>query len=242
MTARFSPDQFGASPASPADTWREYADELKAQTIVLRPSAAVAAPAQPARDEVFVPDHYERNYAYPLIVWLLPADAPKGQLQRLMRQLSDRSYFGMALRCEGSDLPEARLHDMVACLRRRWHLHTERVILAGHNECAAMALSWGLSRPEWFGGVIALSPEFKTRSGLLSRFDKLRGKRVFLGSCARDAGQSDRQIDSLHRLLWSAGLSVGGCQSESHDATDGGILRAVDHWLISGIDQPEAAA
>ena len=47
---------------------------------------------------MFAPLHYERNYAYPLIVWLHGADDSESQLRRIMPQVSLRNYVAIAPR------------------------------------------------------------------------------------------------------------------------------------------------
>jgi phospholipase/carboxylesterase len=189
--------------------------------------------------EIFVPELYEPNYAYPLVVWLVPSVRRQGELRRLMRRLSDRNYFGLALTCDAPDVPEWRLCEAVSQLRRRWNLHTERIVLAGQGELATGALQFALSRPEWFQGVIALSPLFERLPRLLSRFDAVRGRRVFLAENASDPGTVAEALQRLQQLLWAAGLSVAACRSESRQPLGDALLGAINHWLISGIEQPE---
>ncbi|HTI52403.1 MAG TPA: hypothetical protein VL475_15675 [Planctomycetaceae bacterium] len=194
-----------------------------------------------AADEVFVPDHYEANYAYPLLVWLVPEAAPKGNLKTLMRRISERNSFGAVVRVNGDSALDDRLVRTVAGLRRRYHIHSERVYLAGSGTEATQALALGLARPEWFGGIVALSPHVPLGPRMLSQFDALRGKRVFLATTEDDRQQIDR-LQKMQRLLWSAGLSVRACTCDAPEQDDNGLLREIDRWMIQAIEEAATVA
>jgi phospholipase/carboxylesterase len=188
---------------------------------------------------IFVPDHYEPNYAYPLIVWLETAPTATGRLERRMRQISDRNYFGVSLVISDSDQIEEQLQGSFLGLRRKYHLNTERVYLLGCGAAGTQALSLGLSRPSWFAGVAALSSSWPQTPRLLSQYDQLRGKRVLLGMSESDAAAVLADVAYAARLLWSAGAHVttltvsGGCESF------GPLLREIDRWAMQTIERPE---
>ena len=48
-------------------------------------------------DALFVPESYEPNYAYPLIIWLTDSATRQYELCRIMPQISTRNYFGVSL-------------------------------------------------------------------------------------------------------------------------------------------------
>ena len=45
---------------------------------------------------LFVPLHYEKNYAYPLIVWLHSDGSQSSEIQRIMPHASVRNFVGIA--------------------------------------------------------------------------------------------------------------------------------------------------
>jgi len=242
MTVRFSTEQFGSSGRACSTL------DMRAEETAPRSATVQVAAGQPsggtnlAPSEVFVPERYEPNYAYPLIVWLSPAEAASDELQKRMRRLSERNYFGLAVACDAEDAPDSHVFEAVARVRRRWHLHTERIYLAGQGTHAAAALRRGLAHPEWFAGVIALSPVFERLPRLLDRFDDLRHKRVFVSHSSGDAAAVADGANRLQRLLWTAGLSVCGRRGEGQEPVDAGLLRALNEWLISSLEQPEISA
>jgi phospholipase/carboxylesterase len=66
---------------------------------------------------LFVPLHYERRYAYPLLVWLHGPGSDEGQLPEVMRQVSIQNYLGVAPR--GNRLPAATEGDSCIYLAKK---------------------------------------------------------------------------------------------------------------------------
>src|SRR5262249_13361213 len=164
MTARFSSESFehsqGPAICRDSDCGQIAPDpaagyEALLARVVEEP-ADFESPALEA-DEIYVPDPYEPNYAYPLIVWLSPHTAPRPRLQRLMQTVSERNYFGVTVPVVDGEMIEEQLFETFSRLRRRYHLHTERVYLLGFGDFGTQALKVALSRPAWFAGVAAIS-------------------------------------------------------------------------------------
>ena len=53
-------------------------------------------PAPPRR--LLAPCHYERNYAYPLVVWLHGSGGSETELRQVMELISLRNYASVAVR------------------------------------------------------------------------------------------------------------------------------------------------
>jgi phospholipase/carboxylesterase len=190
-------------------------------------------------EDVFVPDHYEPNYAYPLLVWIQTTPWPRGGLERMMRMISDRNYFGVALPVADPERLEEQLAETFARLRRKFHLHTERVHLIGIGEGGTQALQSALSRPAWFGGVAAISSDWPTGSRMLARYDELRGKRVLFALDETDPPEMIAGLQSAGRLLWSAGLQVSTVCTSGGSEPCLALLREINRWVMQGIEQPE---
>lgn len=178
----------------------------------------------------FVPEYYEMNYAYPLIVWLADADETPDQFERRMTGISPRNCLGLQLPVDpatGTRRVLEAIRDGVAELREAWHVHTERIIPAGAERFGEAALQAFLAKPEWFGGAIAVDAAFSQPPVLPLRNAELRDKRVLLGT-SKDADPQQ----SLKRLLSAAGLAV----TELSDVDDGAsVLADINAWLMEGI-------
>jgi phospholipase/carboxylesterase len=258
MNGRFSMEQFPhvADPSSRAEPEeaRLLAELLPSTACdVLTPAlwqsgtmdagasdaAVETADATSGCDEVYVPENYEPNYAYPLIAWLCPAGAPKGRLERRMRLVSERNYFGVSVPIAEGDCVEEQVFETVARLRRRYHLHTERIYLIGFGAAGTRALEAGLSQPDWFGGIVAISAAFPRTKCLLARFDDLRGKRVLLGIGENDDATTAIAIADAQKLLWSAGMHVRMIECSASAESCPALLRELDRWIMQAIEQPE---
>lgn len=202
--------------------------------------APVALPGQ-LKHDLYIPNHYEAGYAYPLIVWITAADAPQDALKTTMRRISDRNCLAVAVRPDSARRLEDQLVETVRAVRKKYHVHSERIYLAGIGDQATRALKIGLARPEWFGGIIALDPVLPSQYRWLSRFEALQGKRVFLAADSHNPAQIEatRQIQ---RLLWSSGMAVSAYFNETQNGIDHGLLREIDRWMIHAIEESTAAA
>src|SRR5260370_35899819 len=130
---------------------------------------------QPVR--TFLPTGYEPNYPYPLLVFFHGHGGNEEQILRFAPNMSRRNYVCIALRgpqalgpCQdgqdgfswSADSPcDSTLEEYVMRAgnrtRRHYHIHSERIFLAGFCEGATLAYRLGLTYPEKLGGVVSLN-------------------------------------------------------------------------------------
>jgi len=191
----------------------------------------------------FIPEHYEENYPYPLLIWLdsNPGDAKK--FARRMAGISRRNYIGLQLPIpafeSGRPPCPSRIRDLLQQslpeLRRCWNIHTERIFVAGLDEAAQFAVQLFLSRPDWFAGAVAFSGRFDRRLSIPFRHPELRGKRIFLATAKDD----DRALMSAQvatgRTLGAAGLNVVTRLYDGETLSESPVLSDVNAWLIDGL-------
>jgi len=126
------------------------------------------------------------------------------------------------------------LHASVRRLRQDFHIHTERVFLAGAGDGGTLAWELFLARPEWFAGVAVLGGRFPWRRRPLRRYRELRGKHVFVAAETQDpTGVS--QAEQVGRLLYSAGLEVSVRCHVPGPRRPRSLLRHIDHWIMQAI-------
>jgi len=212
--------------------------------------ATQLAPLRP--HGLFVPENYEPNYAYPLVVWLHETGHCERNIVEVLPWISMRNYVGLALRGtqalanESSDTYgwsksdrdrlafQDELHASVRHLRRDYHIHSERIFLAGAGDGATMAWDLFLSRPEWFAGVAVFGGSFPWRSRPLRRFRALSGKRVFLAADVENSADV-LQAERVGRLLHSAGLEVSARSHRPGRRLSRAMLRHLDFWIMEAI-------
>lgn len=221
-------------------------------------SLLVADPnLQPARESqgcdrphaVYVPEHYEAGYAYPLIVWFHGDGSSEEELAQVMPSISDRNYIGVSLRGDvtlensfgwstAGISPEllADVRSIVLSLRREYHIHSERIYLAGVGSGATVAVNLMLAKPEWFGGVISFSGELPKSDAALTQVDELKNKRILLTTSLGSTTTRVGDVVAAGRLLYSAGMQVGTrVYQEAESTPSPRMLRDLNSWLMDDI-------
>jgi phospholipase/carboxylesterase len=200
----------------------------------------------------FLPTGYEPNYAYPLLVFFHGQGGNEEQILRLAPRLSRRNFICIGLRgpepvgprpdgrlgyawsVESPDdtLLEDYVLRAIEQARRNYHIHSERIYLAGFREGATLAYRLGLMFPEKFAGVIALNGAMPRRGRPLLRLPELRQLRVLIGHGIANAVVPLALARADYRLLYLAGLDV---QMHTYPATHRlhpDMLRDVNRWII----------
>lgn len=198
---------------------------------------------------LFIPEHYTPKYAYPLMVWLTDDERPS-DLAELMPDVSTRNFFGLACPIPRAAAPRTgaaastaaetsaplldHLKQSVLDVRRRFHIHSERIYLAGLDAGASWALDLVLRKPEWFGGAVVLGGRVPSMKEALSQFGNLQGKRVLLGSTPASGPAEGSDMKAAGQLLHSAGMQV---ETHEFDPAQGEarMLSQVNRWMMDGI-------
>jgi phospholipase/carboxylesterase len=217
-------------------------------------SSVVSAPqGWPVR--TFLPTGYEPNYPYPLLVFLHGRGACEEQVLRLAPRLSRRNYVCIALRgpqpldfdldgapCyawgpEEQDDPQVEeyVFRAVEQTRRHFHVHSERIYLAGFHEGAALAYRLGLLFPERFAGVISLNGALPRLGGPRLRLPEVRRLRVLIGHGIANAAVPLSLARQDFRLFYAAGLPVKMITYPTTQRIHPHMLRDVNRWVMSHI-------
>ena len=200
----------------------------------------------------FLPTGYEPRYPYPLLVFFHGQGSNEEQILRLAPCLSRRTFVCIALRglerleCRadgrwgyawgGDDAGDSLIEDYVLRAvehtRRSYHVHSERIYLAGFHEGATLAYRLGMLFPERFAGVLSLNGAMARRGGPLLRLPDVRKLRVFIGHGIANAVVPLTLARQDFRLLYTAGLSV---EMHTYPATHrlhANMLRDINRWVI----------
>jgi phospholipase/carboxylesterase len=207
----------------------------------------------------FLPTGYEANYAYPLIVLFHPHGGSDEQVLRMAPRISRRNAIYVSLQgpvplhlTDDDGLPafgwgEAGEHDAhlneyllkaVEQTRREFHVHSERVYLAGVAEGAAVAYRLALQQPGKFAGVIAINGTLpRPAEGPLFHDDQVKDLRVLI---AHGAANEVVPLELARRdflALYGAGadvlLSTYPCTHTVHP----NMLRDINRWVIRNAEQ-----
>lgn len=226
----------------------ELIEELLDADPLLQPGREIHPCCRP--HTVHLPEQYEPGYAYPLIIWFHDDGGSEQELAQVMPVISERNYIGAALQGNVSvgsgfgwsaeaTLSTELLNDvrrLAMSLRREYHIHSERIYLAGFGAGATTAVRLMLARPEWFGGVISLSGTVPTPEGETSLADELKDKRILLATSLGSRTPRVGDVVAAGRMLYSAGMKVGTrIYQDSTNAPTRKMLRDLDNWLMDDI-------
>ena len=203
----------------------------------------------------FLPTGYEPNYPYPLLVFLHGNGGSEKQILRLAPRLSRRNYICIGLRgpipaspcadgqgtyswgnsSPSNALVEEYVFRAVEQTRRQFHVHSERIFLAGFCEGATLAYNLGLMFPDRFAGIIAMNGCMARHGGPLLRLPDVRKLKVLIGHGVANAIVPQCLARDDQRLLYSAGLAVKMHSYTTNHRIHPDMLRDIDRWIMRQI-------
>ncbi len=200
---------------------------------------------------IYVPEHYEENFAYPLLVWFHDFGSHEGQVESVMAAISQQNYCGLGIQGnkplsgESSfdwdpELLEYRtisLRDLLSVtirrLRQTFHIHSERIFLAGAGNGADIALQQLAQMPQWYAGAVMFSPACCSSVVDALRVSNLQDKSL-LWTVARTASDDElaRNVEAV-QLTRMAGGEPEVRVTDTVVDPESSDVRFVDHWLLS---------
>lgn len=202
------------------------------------------------------PLHYERNYSYPLVVWLHSTGGDEREVQQVMPLVSLRNYAALAVRGpmkeragyswpQTADTIAAAEHSVlegISRARERFNIHSERIFIAGYEAGGTMAVRLALRHPQHFAGAVSLNGSLPEGFAPLARFSEAREVKLLVAHC-RDsqAYPLDRVCQDLS-LLHTAAIPLTLRQYPCDDELTTQMLRDMDVWLmqqVTGVSSPD---
>ena len=201
---------------------------------------------------VFVPMHYERKYAYPLLVWLHPNGGHEHQLRRVMRKISLRNYAAVAPRATHA-CPSAgnspvgyaweqtsrgilgawkSVEESIHRASDRFHLAENRVFIGGYREGGTMAMRLAFAHPDRFAGVFSLGGPFPKYHQPLKMVKSSRSLPAMIAFGHNSMHYCQDQVCRDLRLLHTAGASLTVRQYVNRDELSDRMLADVDRWVM----------
>jgi len=172
---------------------------------------------------LFVPEHYEPRYDYPLIVWLHSDESSEWELDTVMEAISLRNYLAIARRGHRGSKKSNRLFrwgtqladltiaenlvfECVDALLESMPVHTDRIFLAGVGSAGTVAQWIGLKHPNRFAGVVSMQGAFPKYRCVLSGWKDARELPVLFlqGEPTKECGDTD--VVEAMRLAHAASL------------------------------------
>jgi phospholipase/carboxylesterase len=235
-------------------------DDILSASIPSVAAAVCTESGDVCRHSLFAPLHYERNYGYPLLVWLHSPGNDERQLRRIMPHLSMRNYVAVAPRgtleidadsdvdgyrwAQQGDhifLAEQLVFDCVELARRKFNVKRERIFLAGAGCGGTMAVRLALTNPAAFAGALSIGGELPRGMAPLARLNQARALPLLLIAGLESERYSQPRVNEDLRLLHSAGIAVSLRLYPFGDEIAPLMLADVDRWLMQQIC-PESAS
>jgi len=240
--------KFSVAPSRPASD-----SSLHIQSALFSPSSSETTCA------LFAPLHYERGYAYPLIVWLHGRGDDERQLMRIMPLVSMRNYVAVAPRglpvevAEGAEVlgfgweqseesierAERQVFNSITVAKRKFHISPQRVFLAGFDCGGTMAFRLAMRHPQCFAGVLSLCGAFPSGHTPLRRLEEARRLQVFLAVGRDSRDYPPKKVCEDLRLFHAAGFSTTLRQYPCDHELAPQMLADVDRWIIEQITCPK---
>jgi phospholipase/carboxylesterase len=120
--------------------------------------------------------------------------------------------------------------------RRHYHIHSERIYLAGFAEGATVAYRLGLLHPQRFAGVISLNGLLPREGRPLFQLPQLRDLRVFIGHGIANVFMPLSSARQDHRQLYTAGLDVCLRTYPTTHRLHSHMLRDIDRWIMERVN------
>ena len=201
---------------------------------------------------LFAPLHYERNYAYPLIVWLHGSGDDERQLQRVMPLVSMRNYVSISPRgprpadgngrgyqwTESDADVSAAEQSIFECLElagKRFHVAGHRIFLVGLEGGGTMAFRLGLKSPHRFAGIASLGGPFPTGKTPLAFLDQARRLPLFIAQGRYSTVYPVETTCQELRLFHAAGMHVTLRQYPCGDELNMQMLHDLNVWIMEQV-------
>jgi len=243
------------------DAVSEPADDLEGSSFeagqMLLTTSDVVVP-----HSLFVPLHYEKKYAYPLIVWLHGPGDNEDQLRRIMPHVSMRNYVAVGPRgtvSESGDdrtkgrycwqqeedhvlLAEQHVLESIELARKKCRIAASRVFLAGYDCGGTMAFRIGMNHPDRFAGVLSFGGPFPSGDRPLLRIEQARRLPLFIAHGRDSVKYPEHQVCQHLRLFHTAGMSVTLRQYPASDEISTQMLSDMDAWIMEQVTGVESTS
>jgi phospholipase/carboxylesterase len=182
-------------------------------------------------------------------VWLHSTASSERELPHVMPHVSMRNYVAVAPRGsstsarlnnkyswrqthEDIERAEAGIAECIATALRSFHIHADRVFLAGCGGGGTMALRLAWNDPGRFAGVVSINGPVPTRWRPLHRVKEARRLPCLLASSRDNRCYPADQVCRDLRLLHAAGCTVALRQYPGADDLTSGMLTDMNRWLM----------
>lgn len=202
----------------------------------------------------FVPMHYERNYRYPLIVWLHSDGFNENQVCQLMPHISTRNYIATGVRAtvamdsvghrfewgDSAAAVQAAEDSVLEAIDRvaaDYSVHAERIVLAGYRSGGSMAMRIAMRQPDLFAAAISLGGEIGTVDGMPNQLEQLKERRLpMLWQWSLESDHYDEtRIAQQIQVAQSLRTRLEIRQYRNDDEINTAVLSDLNQWVMQHV-------
>ena len=210
---------------------------------------------------LFIPLHYEKNYAYPLLVWLHGPTGRESEINQVMPHVSLRNYIGMSPRGVVEDVViggqatftwdqevnsiDHAVEDVLQCIeiaKQQYNVADNRVFLAGYDAGGTMALRLALRMPNHFAGVASIGGSLPSTNQPLLGVQHARSTPILIAYGRDSDAYTTNNVCQDLRLLHAAGMSVMLRQYPCGQEVTTQMLSDLNAWVMELVSGPTADA
>lgn len=216
---------------------------------------------------LFIPEHYESGYSYPLVLWLHSEHSSEAELESLMPSLSLRNYVALALRGTrpsqrnkrlyrwGNTLAEYALVEecvfqSIEQVSQSLNICSENVFLAGFGHGGTLAQWIALRNPQAFAGAFACNSPFPNHKRALAQWKLARALPVLAmqssDSKLYDVDQVIEMMQLTHRthlnyrfVRFDSPTTSTTSKHNDEGSLDSEMLRTANRFMMSIVTRTE---
>ncbi len=236
------------------DDWAVSVRRVSKSSDIVPNLAADSTRKSPHR--FFIPMHYEKNYAYPLLVWLHGPNGSETEIAHVMPHISLRNYVGVSPRGTVKNKANSRVSrecyswsqspssvadaledvlESVESAKNRFNIASDRVFLVGNDIGGTMALRLALMAPKYFSGAISLGGALPATNQPFSGIERARSMPIMMAHCRDSLSYDTDAVCADLRLLHSAGMTVCLRQYPCEQEVTTKMLADVNEWMMERV-------
>ena len=200
---------------------------------------------------LFVPMHYEKNYSYPLVVWMHSDGESSSEVHRVLPQASMRNFVGVAPQSpvgnfeagfywerepDTIDMAHDSILAAIDSAAMRFNIASHRIFIAGAGSGGTMAFRIALERPDLFAGVISINGPIPSGQKPLGQWSECREIPVFWAHSRQSEEFAQDTLCQQLRLLHIAGFSVTLRQYPCDGCLKPKTLSDMNKWIMETIN------
>lgn len=198
---------------------------------------------------LFIPLHYEQNYAYPLLVYLHDCGQSEGRINGVMPQISCRNYAAVSVRSPGIRAADdcwlqnddtisqshAGIELAISKAMGRLNINREKIFLVGEGNGGTMALRLAMQFPENVAGVASINGSLPVNGNPFRRLACARQIPIFWSHYRQSIEFPESELCEGLTLLHTAGFNLTLRQYPGTDCGSGQVYSDLDKWIMEQV-------